>query len=27
MSGWLGEHLNVADAIDVLHPMADGGGS
>jgi len=25
MPGWLGERLNVAYAIDVLHPMADGG--
>src|SRR3989442_4614772 len=25
MPGWLGERLNVAFAIDVLHPMADGG--
>jgi len=23
MSGWLGEHLNVAYAIDVLHPFAN----
>ena len=24
MSGWLGERLNVAYAIDVLHPLAAG---
>jgi hypothetical protein len=25
MPGWLGEHLDVGYAIDVLHPMARGG--